>query len=95
LSHVEEGLAKAVAKIQEREKALAAGAGNASGVALLDFQRFHERRIALEACPRRAQEHLAELDALLCDGEEALRQWLGQAETLRRKLNQKAVGGRQ
>jgi DNA-binding FadR family transcriptional regulator len=95
LAHVEEALAKAVAKIQEREYALAASAGNVSSAQLVDFRRFHERRIALEACPKRAQEHLAELEALLRDGEQALRQWLGQAETLRRQLGQKASGGRQ
>jgi hypothetical protein len=35
------------------------------------------------------------LEALLRDGEEALRQWLGQVETVRRQLGQKASGGKQ
>jgi hypothetical protein len=95
LAHVEEALAKAVAKIQERENALAAAAPSMSAAPLVDFQRFHERRIVLEACPQRAQERLAELEALLRDREEALRQWLGQAETLRRQLGQKTAGARQ
>jgi hypothetical protein len=86
LARVEQALAQAVAQIQEREQALADAVGEVPRAPMLDFRRFQERRDALDACPERARQHLVELEAALCAGEEALRQWLARAETLRRQL---------
>jgi hypothetical protein len=92
LAHVEQALAEALAKIQQRESALALAAANAPAAVTLDFQRFQEPQVALEGYPKRAQEHLVALDGTLREGEEALRQWLVQAEAVRRQLGQTAAG---
>jgi hypothetical protein len=85
LTHVEQALVQAVEIIQLREQSLTA-VGSAPHLPQLDWQRLQERQDALQACPRLAGQHLAELETSLREGEEALRQWLARAETLRRQL---------
>jgi hypothetical protein len=88
LAHVEQALAQAVVEIQEREQALLDTAGK-EPTPLLDGRRFQEHRAVLDTCPQRAEQRLAELLESLREGEEALRQWLARAETLRRRLGGK------
>lgn len=84
LRQVEQALAGAIAQMQAREAALTAG--EAPRAMLLDLKRFFQFQETLDGSPQRAGERLAALDASLRDGEDALRQWLGRAESLRRQL---------
>jgi hypothetical protein len=84
LAHVEQALAQAVVEIQEREQVLLDTAAK-EPTPLLKGQRFQEHRAALDTCPQRAEQRLAELLESLREGEDALRQWLTRAETLRRR----------
>src|SRR4051794_16604212 len=83
LGQVEEALVTALTQLQQREQALAAVAVPPAPV--LDFQRFQDCRAALDACPLRAAERLAEWGDALRDGEEALRRWLAQTAALRQR----------
>jgi hypothetical protein len=87
LARVEQALNQAVAKIHEREQALAEAAAVWPGPPNApNFANLEERSIALLECPRRAEQTLVQVDAALRDSEEALREWLTRAEATRRHL---------
>ena len=84
LARVEQALARAVVQIEAREKALAIG--ELAAPKAPDFGPLEAKTASLAEAPRRIAERLGQLDGELRHGEEALRQWLAQAETARRQL---------
>jgi hypothetical protein len=72
--------------MEQREQVLAATPLPAQTPKLLDFAKFDEKSAAFAACPGRAEQFLAQLDAGFGEGEDALRLWLARAEATRRKL---------
>jgi hypothetical protein len=85
LAHVETALAKAVDHLAEREQSLASSQRLQIHPSL-DFSKFEERMARFSAFPQPAEQRLAQLDAELAQGEDALRKWLGRAETTRKSL---------
>jgi hypothetical protein len=86
LASVEQALSVAVTRLQERELALTNPAPLAPTPPTLDFSRFEQRLGAFASNSQQADQRLTEIDAVLREGEESLRQWLGRAEAARRKL---------
>ncbi len=86
LARVEQALAKAIASIQERERALTAAAPIADSPRSLDFAPFEQGMARLAGCRLPAEQRLAQLDADLGAGEDAARQWLTRADAARKQL---------
>jgi hypothetical protein len=86
LNHVEQALARAVAKIQQREQALANAVLQEPPPP--DYQRFQDHLDGLNSYPERAEKRLAELDVDLRESEDVLRQWLARAEAFRQQMKQ-------
>ena len=86
LARVQNALAQAVVQLQEREQALTAMAPQPLAAMPLNFSGYEKHLTAFAACPEQAEQNLAQLDIELKDGEDAMRQWLAQAETARRNL---------
>jgi len=86
VARVEQALALAVIRLEEREKALSQHATAPQLSIRPDFARFEQRLNLLANCPQPAGQQLTDIDVSLRDGEEALRNWLARAETTRRKL---------
>jgi hypothetical protein len=95
LEGVEQALAAALEAAAQREQALGdpskpefpAGAGALEGLAP-----FGQRVQGLGECAARADSAIAEVDAALAAGEDALRAWFHAAEAVRRKLAAWASG---
>jgi hypothetical protein len=85
LQRVEQALAQALAKTDERAGALAAAVPPA-GARLPDFDGFQSRLAELASCPEKVAAGFGELDRELQQCEDALRQWLARAEATRRQL---------
>jgi hypothetical protein len=86
LTRVEGSLAQAIAKIEQREQALAALPPFAPSSQPLDFAKFEKTLAKLAGRQSPAEATLSQLDADLAAGEELMRQWLVQAEACRKQL---------
>ena len=86
VARVEQALANAVARLEERELALTQQATIPKTDISLDFSKFEKHLSELANCTKPTSQQFDQIDASLRDGEDALRKWLAGAETIRRKL---------
>jgi hypothetical protein len=86
LARVETALAQTVARLEVKEQALSTVLPTAPITSVVQFAGFDERLKALAAGAGRARQRLAQIDDVLREGEDSLRQWLTRAEAVRRRL---------